>query len=113
MQLPFWKNALAGERNIEADTDVLILAKETFLEVKNMGKTDNTVKRTYKLIALDMDGTLLKSDKSIHADTARDIMQASKKGIYVVYCSGRAVPEILPYVSSLPTMRYAVCSYDV
>lgn len=62
-----------------------------------------------RLIALDMDGTLLMTDKSVHPDTVRDIEQASGRGIHVVYCSGRAVPEILPYVSRLKTMRYAVC----
>ena len=34
-----------------------------------------------RLIALDMDGTLLKTDKSIHSDTIRDIEQAGRKGI--------------------------------
>ena len=29
--------------------------------------------RIYKMIALDMDGTLLKSDKTIHQDSIRDI----------------------------------------
>ena len=62
-----------------------------------------------RLIALDMDGTLLKTDKSIHPDTIRDIEQAGRKGIHVVYCSGRAVPEILPYVPYLKFMRYGVC----
>lgn len=62
-----------------------------------------------RLIALDMDGTLLMTDKSVHPDTIRDIEQASRKGVHVVYCSGRAIPEILPYVSRLKTMRYAVC----
>lgn len=62
-----------------------------------------------RLVALDMDGTLLMTDKSVHPDTVRDIVQAGRKGIHVVYCSGRAVPEILPYVSCLKTMRYAVC----
>lgn len=63
----------------------------------------------YRLIALDMDGTLLMTDKSVHPDTIRDIEQASRSGIHVVYCSGRAIPEILPYVPCLKTMRYAVC----
>lgn len=62
-----------------------------------------------RLAVLDMDGTLLMSDKSVHPDTIRDIERAGRKGIHVVYCSGRAVPEILPYVSCLKTMRYAVC----
>lgn len=63
----------------------------------------------YKLIALDMDGTLLTSEKGVHPDTIRDIARASGSGIHVVYCSGRGTTELMPYVPLLPTMRYAVC----
>lgn len=63
----------------------------------------------YKLIALDMDGTLLKSDKTLDPDTIRDIEDAAAEGIAVVYCSGRGVMELTPYVAQLPCMRYAVC----
>lgn len=66
-------------------------------------------KNRYKLIALDMDGTLLMPDKSVHPDTIRDIGEADGRGIHVVYCSGRAVAELLPYVDRLRVMRYAVC----
>lgn len=67
------------------------------------------MKKTYKLIALDMDGTLLQSDKTVHADTIRDIQAAVDGGIPVVYCTGRAVAELEPYFDVLPMMRYAVC----
>lgn len=63
----------------------------------------------YKLIALDMDGTLLMTDKSVHPDTIRDIELAGREGIWVVFCSGRAVPELLPYALRLKTIRYGVC----
>ena len=63
-----------------------------------------------RLIALDMDGTLLRPDKTIHPDTARDIAAASAAGVHVVYCSGRPIAEIGPYFDQLPTMRYAVCA---
>lgn len=63
----------------------------------------------YKLIALDMDGTLLKSDKSLDPATIRDIQEASGQGIEVVYCSGRGVMELTAYVAQLPCIRYAVC----
>lgn len=63
----------------------------------------------YKLVALDMDGTLLKSDKSLDAETIRDIEEASGRGIEVVYCSGRGVMELTSYLEQLPSMRYAIC----
>ena len=63
-----------------------------------------------RLIALDMDGTLLCSDKSLLPETARDIAAASDRGIEVVYCTGRSTAELAPYVDSLASMRYAVCT---
>ena len=65
--------------------------------------------KQYAMIALDMDGTLLRNDKTLHPDTINDVAAASAAGIHVVYSSGRAVAEILPYVQSLNSMRYAVC----
>ena len=65
---------------------------------------------TYKLIALDMDGTLLTSAKTISPDTVRDIQSASDAGLHVVYCTGRAVPELKAYFPVVPMMRYAVCN---
>lgn len=62
----------------------------------------------YQLIAVDMDGTLLRSDKSLGRDTIRDVEAASERGIQVVYGTGRAVPELEAYVRQLPCMRYAV-----
>ena len=65
--------------------------------------------RPWRLIALDMDGTLLMSDKSVHPDTIRDIRDAERQGVIFVYCSGRSVPELLLYADKLPMIRYAVC----
>lgn len=62
----------------------------------------------YKLIAVDMDGTLLRSDKSLDPDTIRDVEAAARQGIQVAYSTGRAVPELEAYVRRLPCMRYAV-----
>ena len=63
----------------------------------------------YKLAAIDMDGTLLMSDKRVHPDTVRDLADAAERGIELVYCSGRAIPELEPYRKILPMIRYAVC----
>ena len=64
----------------------------------------------YKLVAIDMDGTLLKSDKTLHPGTIRDIEEAAANGVQSVYCSGRSVVEIKPYLKDLPSMRYGVCA---
>lgn len=62
------------------------------------------------LIALDVDGTLLRSDKSVDPETVVDIRRAADAGIHVVYCTGRGVAELKPCFDALPDMRYAVCS---
>lgn len=63
-----------------------------------------------KLIALDMDGTLLMSDKTLHPDTAGDIAYAAAKGVHLVYCSGRDICELRPYCGQLPAVRYGICT---
>lgn len=45
----------------------------------------------YKLIALDMDGTLLTSDKTISERTKRAIASAREQGVKVVLASGRPI----------------------
>lgn len=45
----------------------------------------------YKLIALDMDGTLLNSQKQITARTKQAIAKAREKGVKVVLASGRPI----------------------
>lgn len=66
------------------------------------------MKETCKLIAVDMDGTLLQSDKTIHKDSIRDIQAAVEHGIFVAYCTGRVLAELKPYFQALPMVKYAV-----
>ena len=40
--------------------------------------------KQYAMIALDMDGTLLRNDKTLHPDTINDVAAASAAGIHVV-----------------------------
>ena len=63
----------------------------------------------YRLIAVDMDGTLLKSDKTVDPETILDIQRAADHGIQVAFCSGRGIPELGSYLDTLSVMRYAVC----
>ena len=46
---------------------------------------------------------------AVHPDTVRDLAEAAERGIELVYCSGRAIPELEPYRKILPMIRYAVC----
>lgn len=60
-----------------------------------MGKLD------VKLIALDLDDTLLNDDRQISDGNVDSLRKCAEKGIYVVLCSGRAEDAILPFVRRL------------
>ncbi|OLQ85188.1 HAD family hydrolase [Vibrio ponticus] len=55
----------------------------------------------YKLVALDMDGTLLNSQKAITPRTKQAIQAARDKGVVVVLASGRPLEGMLTSLSEL------------
>jgi len=55
----------------------------------------------YKLIALDLDGTLLSDDGSIHKENIRQLVRFSKNGGIVVLSSGRMTDCIVPFTEVL------------
>jgi len=55
----------------------------------------------YKLIALDMDGTLLNENKEISAQNRKAILDARKLGVKIVLASGRPLKGVLKYVKEL------------
>lgn len=54
-----------------------------------------------KLIALDLDDTLLNDERKISDGNMSALQECAEKGIYVVLCSGRAEDAILPFVRRL------------
>ncbi len=64
--------------------------------------------KPYRLIALDIDGTLLNSKKEIPPENAEAVRQAAEQGKWVVFCTGRAVCELQDLYFGLPQVRYAV-----
>lgn len=54
-----------------------------------------------KLVALDLDDTLLNDDRQISDGNVVALRECAEKGIYVVLCSGRAEDAILPFVKRL------------
>lgn len=64
----------------------------------------------YKILALDMDGTLLNSQKKISPKTAAAISELSKRGVYVVTSTGRGVAELEDYKDELKFMHYGITS---
>ena len=61
----------------------------------------------YKLIALDMDGTLLNSEKRILPRTAKALRRAADAGYIVVLSTGRTASELTDYRAELDgVVRY-------
>ena len=55
----------------------------------------------YELAALDMDGTLLNSQKNITLSTIETIKKALKLNKYIVLSTGRALDELRDYHQQL------------
>ena len=62
----------------------------------------------YKMIALDMDGTLLNSQKKISKATLEAINKAFNAGKEVVLCTGRCIPELQEYIEQIKDLRYII-----
>ena len=59
----------------------------------------------YKLIALDMDGTLLNTEKKISENTKKALKEAEAKGVKVVLASGRPLSGITRYLEELDLFK--------
>ncbi|WP_309122708.1 Cof-type HAD-IIB family hydrolase [Paenibacillus sp.] len=57
--------------------------------------------KSYKLLALDMDGTLLNEKSEISGENERWIREAIAQGIVVCFATGRGYPSALPYAEQL------------
>ena len=62
--------------------------------------------RKYRLIALDMDGTVLNEEKKIDEETKKAIHEALKEGVEVVFCTGRSYSEMRDILTEFPDMHY-------
>ena len=62
----------------------------------------------YKLLALDMDGTTLNSEKKISAKTLEGINRLIDKGVHVIVASGRCLAEMNDYREEFKNIRYEV-----
>ena len=62
----------------------------------------------YKLLAVDMDGTTLNSQKKITPRTKAAIDNLIKRGIYVVVSTGRGLAELSDYRADFENMPYGI-----
>lgn len=60
------------------------------------------------IIALDLDGTLLDSQKRLSGRNKEALLRCSELGIEIVPTTGRAVDGIMPEIRNLPGVHYAI-----
>lgn len=63
----------------------------------------------YKLLSLDLDGTLLSSDKDITEENIKALSYANDKNILVVFNTGRLYKSALRYVNKIPFNVPLIC----
>lgn len=71
------------------------------------GKERNTG-MDIRLIALDLDGTLLTTDKRLTKHTIQVLSRAAEKGVSIVPATGRSLGGLSPKIRELPFIRYAI-----
>lgn len=62
-----------------------------------------------KLVAMDLDNTLLDSDKQISKHTEEVLKEAIRQGVYIVPATGRIFKAIPEFLRNIPGVRYALC----
>lgn len=62
----------------------------------------------YKLIALDLDGTLLDPDKNLTRENYAALEKAANDGLLIVPTTGRFYPAMPESIRSLPFVRYVI-----
>lgn len=70
----------------------------------------NSSNNKIKIIALDMDGTLLNEKKQISEGNQEAINQAMEQGIYIVPASGRIKSALPKEILTHPGISYGICS---
>lgn len=62
----------------------------------------------YRLIASDMDGTLLTTDKQLSFENAVELNRAYSKGAFVVPATGRILTGLPPFIKEAEWFRYCI-----
>lgn len=71
---------------------------------------DNIIEKQVKVIAIDMDGTLLNSDGDLSVANERALSHAINNNIIIVAATGRAFNAIPKSVLNIPGIGYAITS---
>ena len=68
------------------------------------------IMQNIKLIAVDLDGTLLNDDNELSVENKRAINELNKRNIFFTPCTGRSLSEIPLSVIDNPDIRYIIYS---
>ena len=68
------------------------------------------MKKDIRMIALDLDGTLLNDKKQITSYTKEVLKKAMAQGVLVLIATGRPFTAIDEELNAFPEMRYALTS---
>ncbi|MDO7905988.1 Cof-type HAD-IIB family hydrolase [Paenibacillus sp. JX-17] len=63
---------------------------------------------TYRLIALDVDGTLLNDEHQLSEQNRNTILEAAKQGAEIVLCTGRGPGNSIPFMEELGLKGYVI-----
>lgn len=66
------------------------------------------MRRDIRLIALDLDGTLLDSQKRLSARNEAVLLECIQRGIHIVPCTGRIWGGVPEFLRKMPGIRYAI-----
>ena len=67
-------------------------------------------KRNYKIVASDLDGTLLDKEQTVSEENHSAISEMTRLGVEFVPTTGRAMNEINPSLINSPDIRYIITS---
>ena len=71
-------------------------------------KTGGVFMNKYKLIAFDLDGTFLTSEKKITEENLRAVTYAAERGLEIVPATGRLYKGLPEQLRTLPFVRYCI-----
>ena len=63
-----------------------------------------------RLLAVDLDGTLLNGDRRLNAESAKAVARALDRGVTVVLASGRIYPSMKPFAKALGLTGPLICA---
>ena len=62
---------------------------ERIMQLQEISSLWNGEKMKYKALALDLDGTLINSEKKLSTKNKKAVMEAAERGVHIILASGR------------------------